>query len=342
MTITRVLAGALALLCAPLTLGLSQGARADEPMVLRYTTAGPLTSLLYIRGFQPWVKEVQEDSGGAIEIKTIPGLASAPQMYDSVINNVTDIGSGTYGPISSDFQRTLVVTLPFENRDTYEATLALWRLIEKGPIAPEYSRVKPLVVFAFPDTRLHTKKPIKTMEDIKGMKFTASTRVVNQTMLLLGAVPISMPPNDIYQSMSRGVVDGTAIAWTAVYPYKLDEVSTYHYETALGMEPGFYFMNKAAYAKLPEKAQTAIHKRANEPLARRIADVVRVMETEGRERVRAMAGHTLAEMDPAEAARWRERIAPVVDEWVKRTPNGAEVLAAYRAEIAKIRAEPRS
>jgi len=53
--------------------------------------------------------------------------------------------------------------------------------------------------------------------------------------------------------------------------------------------------------------------------------------------VRAMPGHTIAEMEPPEAARLRERIAPVVDEWVKRTPDGAAVLAAYRAEIAKIR-----
>jgi hypothetical protein len=44
-------------------------------------------------------------------------------------------------------------------------------------------------------------------------------------------------------------------------------------------------------------------------------------------------------MAPDEAARWRARIAPVVDEWAKRTPDGEIVLAAYRAEIAKIRAQ---
>jgi TRAP-type C4-dicarboxylate transport system substrate-binding protein len=101
-------------------------------------------------------------------------------------------------------------------------------------------------------------------------------------------------------------------------------------------------MNKATYAKLPDKARAAVDRHSGETFAKRMGAAVEVMEKEGRERVRAMAGHTLAEIDPAEAARWRERIAPVVEEWVKRTPNGAEVLAAYRAEIAKIRAEPRS
>jgi TRAP-type C4-dicarboxylate transport system substrate-binding protein len=107
------------------------------------------------------------------------------------------------------------------------------------------------------------------------------------------------------------------------------------------MEPGYYFMNKTTYAKLPDKARGALDKHSGEVFARRMGEAVRVMEQEGRERVRAMAGHTLAEMSPEEAARWRARIAPVVEEWTKRTPDGAAVLATYRAELEKIRRQAR-
>jgi hypothetical protein len=31
-------------------------------------------------------------------------------------------------------------------------------------------------------------------------------------------------------------------------------------------------------------------------------------------------------------------VTPLIDEWVKNTPDGARVLAAYRAEVAKARA----
>ena len=41
---------------------------------------------------------------------------------------------------------------------------------------------------------------------------------------------------------------------------------------------------------------------------------------------------------PAEQARWKQRIQPLIDEWVAATPNGAAVLAASREEIAKLRA----
>src|SRR5262249_58809834 len=45
---------------------------------------------------------------------------------------------------------------------------------------------------------------------------------------------------------------------------------------------------------------------------------------------------------PEEEAGWKERAKPGVDAWVASTPDGAKVLAAYRAEIAKIRAEKSS
>jgi hypothetical protein len=36
--------------------------------------------------------------------------------------------------------------------------------------------------------------------------------------------------------------------------------------------------------------------------------------------------------------RWKQRVQPMLDEWVKTTPDGAHVLAAFRDEIAKVRA----
>ena len=40
---------------------------------------------------------------------------------------------------------------------------------------------------------------------------------------------------------------------------------------------------------------------------------------------------------PEEAKRWKARVAPFVDEWTRTTPDGEKVLAAFRAEIAKLR-----
>lgn len=62
------------------------------------------------------------------------------------------------------------------------------------------------------------------------------------------------------------------------------------------------------------------------------------MEAQGRDATKAMSGQTIASLAPAEEARWRDLVAPVTDEWVKSTPDGAHVLASFRAELAAIRA----
>ena len=51
---------------------------------------------------------------------------------------------------------------------------------------------------------------------------------------------------------------------------------------------------------------------------------------------RARPGQMLEDLAPDEAARWKERVAPVIDEWVKATPDGAKVLSAYRTETRRI------
>jgi len=48
-------------------------------------------------------------------------------------------------------------------------------------------------------------------------------------------------------------------------------------------------------------------------------------------------GQKIDTLAPAEEAKWRKTVAPIVDEWVKNTPDGAKVLAAFREEVEKVR-----
>jgi hypothetical protein len=57
-----------------------------------------------------------------------------------------------------------------------------------------------------------------------------------------------------------------------------------------------------------------------------------------RSRIKDMADQSVHGLQPAEAAKWRERLKPIVEDWVRTTPNGAAILAAYRDEIKKVRA----
>jgi TRAP-type C4-dicarboxylate transport system substrate-binding protein len=161
---------------------------------------------------------------------------------------------------------------------------------------------------------------------------------MGQEMELLGAAPISLQPSDVYQSMQRGVIDGLLNSWTAVQTFKLHEVTSHHLEVPLGQSPAFVIFNKDSYAKLPAKARTAIDKSSGEVLSRRLGKATDGNRASGRAMVVAMKDHTISGLDAAETERWRARLQPVIDDWLKATPDGARVLAAFREELAKVRA----
>jgi hypothetical protein len=86
-------------------------------------------------------------------------------------------------------------------------------------------------------------------------------------------------------------------------------------------------------------AQKAVDSLSGEGFTRRMAKLSQRMDTEGREAVAAMPNQHISRLDPAEEKRWAQLVAPVTEGWVKSTPNGSAVLAAYRAEIVKAREE---
>jgi len=333
-----LIAGLLTL--AGLTLA-SFPSRADDPVVLRFAYPAPPQGPANQWGFTPWSEEIQKASGGAVEVKIFPGgsIADFNKVYDRVLNGVADIGYGIFGPVSTEFPKAMVASLPFEATSVVEAALALWRLYDTGVIADELARVKPLALFNFSDTGLHTRKPIKTMADVQGLKLSVGTRALGEMMEKLGATPIQLPPSEYYSSNQRGLIDGSATSWPALIPFKLQEVTNYHLDVAFGQAPAFVVMNKESFAKLPQAGQKVIDSLSGESLTRRMAGAAMRMETEFRATVAGLPNQTINKLDPAEEKRWAQRVAPVTEDWIKATPNGAAVLAAYRAEIAKARAE---
>jgi TRAP-type C4-dicarboxylate transport system substrate-binding protein len=171
-----------------------------------------------------------------------------------------------------------------------------------------------------------------------GLKITATSRMVVRAVTATGGSILTIPPSEVYSVLQRGVADAAALAWTAALPFKLPEVTNYHLDTSLGMEPAYLLMNKDTYAKLPAPARAAIDKDAGAPISERLGALNDAIGAEDRAKVKAMPNQTIYELTPAEAKRWSERTAPIVQEWLKETPNGAAVLAAYKAELEKIRA----
>jgi len=311
--------------------------RAAEP-VLKFANPGSPTGDVSKQIIEPWIAKVNQDAAGMFRVQHFPGpaLGQFPQIYDRVLNGVADFAFALLGPISRQFPETSVASLPFETPNAAVGTVALWHVYERGLLSSEWQQVKPLTLMVFPNVVVHTKKPIRALADIDGLKLSVQSRLLSDTMHQLGVAPITLAVTDLYESLNRGVIDGAVIGWPATRSYRLAEVTNNHLEAPLGGEVTFVMMNVNTYNKLPAKGRAIIDRESYAPWATAIG---KILDSDDRAESKSVAetkGQSVTTLSAAEQAKWKARVDSVVEDWVKRTPNGAAVLAAYREEVAKL------
>ena len=317
---------------------------ASEPVKLKLGTWGPAKSFFYVEVIDPWIAKVNRDSEGTLEIKHFPGgvLGNPRTIYDSIKNNVAHIGWALPHAVRGKFVKSSIIGLPFGYESGEKGAVAFWRLFEKGLIASDYDEIKLLGLTAWPAAAIQSsKKKITKLEDLKGMKFRISGGLQASTVKQLGGTPVAIRVTQIYQSLDKGVIDAAWASLTATRPFRIYEVAKYFLNIPLNGAGGMLAMNKDTFEKLPAKAKAAIAKHSGETLSRQLGrsndgEVRRVVALLDK---RSKSGKAeFYKLSAAEDARWRAAISPVIDAWVKRTPDGARILKEFRAEIAALKA----
>lgn len=94
--------------------------------------------------------------------------------------------------------------------------------------------------------------PIKTPEDLKGKKLRIqSSKVLEEQMRALKALPQVMPFSEVYQALQTGVVDGTENPISNFYTQKMHEVQKYLTITEHGYLGYAVIVNKKFWEELP-------------------------------------------------------------------------------------------
>ena len=334
MTHTRQLP---ALVAVAALLGLPAASQAADPVTLKFVFPAPPSDFEQV--MLDWNADVEKASEGTVKVQMFVGTAVAnfANVIDRIQNNVVDIGFGIYGPYSRQVPRTFVVELPFESEASTEASTALWRLHAQGVTSVEYKGYKPLALFTFTGTSLHSTRPVRAAEDLKGLKIAASGKIMADDLQLLGGAPITLNPGDFYESLNRGLAHGVLVSWQGSQTFKLQDVAHYHMNVPFGQFPAFVAMNESAYTRLPEAARAAIDKFAGEPFSRRLGVELDRSNQVAIDAYKAMKGQEIVTLSAAEIAKWRKILAPITADWVKETPDGERVLSTYRSEVQKVR-----
>ncbi len=312
-------------------------ARAAEPIQMKFADPGRPGDWVY-KGIEHWVAEVEKATGGMVKFQIFAGgsIANFRNVYDRLLNGVVDGAFGAFGGIEDQYRKTSVAGLPFTADRSSTAGLAMWRLYASGVTADEYTKVKPIQMMGFGVAGIHLTDPIEHIDGLKGLKIMVNGRSTAKIVAALGATPITSNPAELYQGLSRGLAQGIEFTYTGLAAFKVYPLTKYHIDAPFGTTGGYFFLNKASYDRLPEKARHGIDMVSGEPATKDMGKRADDEDDRTRALVLGTNGHKQIKLSPAEVAQMKKMVSAYTDEWVKSTPDGAKVLAAYMAEVEKI------
>lgn len=184
-------------------------------------------------GANKWKELVEQKSNGTIKVELYPSsqLGSKADIIDSMIlgdKTVTLADGSFYAERGiTDFG---IVFAPFLF-DTWEEAFKL----NDSPWFHEQEKLlnkKGIKILAanwkYGDRHTLTTKPIKSIEDFKGVKIRVATNeILSEGTRVLGATPTPMPLGEVYTSLQQGTIDGVENPIPVLYNGKFQEVAKY-------------------------------------------------------------------------------------------------------------------
>ena len=264
--------------------------------------------------YEPMAARIAADTNNEVTIKLFMGGELGPgpgEQYNRAVDGVTDIAFGLPGYTASNFQKTLLTELPgVLSADTGTAAM----LDRADLIADEFKRVTLLGIWNnAPNVIFTASKPIRALEDLKGLKIRVPSRNAGLVVEAWGATPVSMPAPDIYNAMQTGVIDGAMTDATTLGAFKLSEVTKF---ITTGMDTTissfFLIMNRDSFSALSEDQQKVVLEAGREASVNGNQAWLGIAD-------KALAGFSSAEgkevitLSAEEAAKFNAASAPVVD-----------------------------
>ena len=280
-----------------------------------------------------WAKEIEKLTNNKVQITVFPGgtLTKAPQCYDGVVKGISDLGFSLFAYTRGRFPVMAAVDLPMGYPDGKVASRVAQEFA-KTFNPKELSDVKVLYLHAHGPGLLHTKKPVKKLEDLKGMKIRA-TGLSAKIVEALGGVPVAMPQGGTYEALKKGVVEGTFGPMEVLKGWKQAEVIKYTTECySVGYTTTFFVvMNLDKWNALPADIQKVFDE-VSDKYTDIHGNVWDSTDQEGRKYTLSL-GNEILSLSDEESARWRKAVEPVINDYIANTPDGDKYVEKIKALI---------
>jgi TRAP-type C4-dicarboxylate transport system substrate-binding protein len=312
--------------CAPST------PASTKTIELNYNKMGPATQKNSQEPAEYLANEVAKRTNGRVKITIHPNsaLAAPPQTYDALLKGVSDIGESQSAYTPGRFPATEIGEIPLGYPNSWVASHAFndW-----------FNKFKPkewdesVMVYMFNTTPYvigTVNKPMQKVDDLKGMILRSSGAASDAYVKALGATPRALGVTEVYEALSKAMLDGLVMPMEAYPPFKLDEVIKYVTDTSFASYAGcsFVAMNKNSFNKLSSGDQKILLEVAKETMEMR--STMFLAETDKAiAKFKALPGRQWITLPADEQSKVKAAAQSVVDNWVKQKTAAGLPAAEY-------------
>ena len=308
----------------------------DAEYEFRFAQITPAAHPYYSMISEPWAREIEKRTDGRVKITLYPAgtLVSGSVMYSSTVDGITDIGTSSFGwergrhPLMNAF----ICTPGFPSAKV--AARVANEVV--GKFKPkELADTHLLFIHTCAPMHMWSKKPIRTLEDIKGVEIRAAGPT-GKLVKNMGGVPVSAPQGEAYEMLSKGIVEGSISSLDVLKGFRQAEVVDFVTLAYFHVAPFFVSMNMDRWNDLPPDIQKVFDEVSAEYID--IAGDVWDKASDAGLAYAKEEGLEIIDLPDEERARWHACYKPLRDEYIKEMESKGLPGKAFMEEIEKLNA----
>lgn len=289
------------------------------PIKIRLSSHVSNTHMVWKNTMVPWEKLLIKMSNGKLVIQEYTsGVLHGPRDgFKAAVSDITDMTHGYPLWQPKSFHLNHVTVLPFAFPNAYVAGIVLEELYPKyfkaeyekmGVYLANYQAISPY--------HLISKKPIRTLEDLKGLKVRSGGGPVAEAVKKLGAIPVLVTTAEVYSAFQRGLVDAVLLYDSGLVSFRLHELGKYRTKLGLSLAGTPYCLNRKTFDNLPGDLKRVLYnsERILSQLAGQGYENADVVAKE----IMKKAGVEFITLTPTEFERWKAAVEPTWEDFMKK------------------------
>lgn len=309
-----------------------------EPVTLKLSFFTSDRSIAYQAAIKPFVDAVNNEGDGLIKIDVYSSGTLGKiqrELPKQVLDGTADIAFIVPGQNPELFQDNPVVELPGLFRDSREASLTYTRLVAANSLAG-YQNYFVIGAFATQPETIHSRKPLRSLADLKGQKIRVNNPTEAIALAKLGALPAVLAFNETAPALSAGVLDGATVPVTQLFDVGIGRLAGNHYLLGTSVAPLALVMNRKVFDQLPENAKALVRKYSGEWSAERFSEAYEAAGKKVLDDIRADNRRSIVVPSAPDQLTAQRAFKSIAQDWAAASAHNGELLKLTETTLAKV------